>query len=190
MVKKIILELIIALLFAGCGNYETFETQRAKEIEVGILKMDIPESYRFEAVQGIDSYVARIIGIKKDTLQIEYGDHGIIYNLYEVPAYAIPMEKKDEIVRKRGLPPLNEAVFSKYAEDDNRKNIFDKNYYRYDTVSNIVVQFVVPKKIGEGMSGMFIPELKNGKSFSIYGTNLDSAGHTVALNIFKSVRYK
>jgi hypothetical protein len=190
MVKKTVLPFLIVLLFTGCKNHGSPNNKPTMEMEVGILKMHSPKSYHFEVGQGIDSHAARLIDDRGDSLQIEYGEHGIIYSLYEAPPYAFPLEKKDEIVRKRGIPAASEAVFSKYPEDDNRKNIFDKNYYMYDTVNNIVVQFVLPKRIGQGMTGMFIPELKNGKSFSIYGLNLDSTEHYAALEIFRSIRYK
>jgi len=88
------------------------------------------------------------------------------------------------------LPPIDEVVFSDSYKIDNIQNVFDRNFYEYDTIHGIVAKIIQPKRIGQGMTGCYIPELKDGKSFSIYALNLDSVMQAKGLRLFRSIKYK
>jgi hypothetical protein len=178
------------LLFTRC-NQTKQESEKEKEIQIGLLRIDIPASTNFIKGQGVDSYVAYLVNEKKDTFHIEYGKPNIIYNLFDFPPKALPEKDKEGLQKNLGkLPSPDEAVFSKSPEQDNLQNIFQDNFYLYDTINNIIVKIVQPKKIGQGKTGLYIPELKDGNCFSIYASNLDSNSHRKALQIFKTIRYK
>lgn len=190
MIEKIKL-LVVVLLLIGCSQNKKVDTQNEKEIKVGTLKMLIPSSFTFSKGSGIDSYVAYLITEKKDTFHIEYGEPGIIYSLFDVPPKALSIENKEQFQKFFGkLPSSDGAVFSKSPEEDNLQNIFQENFYLYDTINGLVVKIVQPKKIGQGKTGMYIPELRDSSSLSIYANNLDSTTHRVALQMFKTIRYK
>jgi hypothetical protein len=87
-------------------------------------------------------------------------------------------------------PGPNEALFSRNPEEDTKEAIFQKNYYLYDTINGIVVKIVQPKKIGDGVTGIYIPALKDSNSVNIYANNLDSAHHIEALKMFHTIRYR
>ncbi|MDP4264017.1 MAG: hypothetical protein Q8941_15925 [Bacteroidota bacterium] len=181
---------VIIFLFTRC-NQTKQESEKEKEIQIGLLKISIPASTNFIKGRGVDSYVAYLINENRDTFHIEYGRPNIIYNLFDYPPKALPEKDKEGLQKNLGkLPSPDEAVFTKSPEQDNLQNIFQDNFYLYDTINSIIVKIVQPKRIGHGKTGLYIPELKDGNSFSIYASNLDSSLHRKALQMFKTIRYK
>lgn len=179
------------LTMTACGNSTSEISQGNKEIKIGVLKMDIPILDSFIRLGGIDSYVAYIINEKKDTFHIEYGKSNIIYDLFDVPPKGFPLESKEMLEKQLGkVPSSDEVVFTATPEKDNEQNIFQKNFYMYDTINSLIVKIVQPKRMGQGMTGMYIPVLRDGNSFSIYAKNLDSISHKNALLMFKTVSFK
>lgn len=143
--------------------------------------------------KGVDSQVAYLISSKNDTLVMEYGNKGVIDNLHEYAfmPQVFSFETKNSIIKHSGkVPKEDEALFSKYPEQDAEEKIFNKNYFLYDTINNMIVKFVQPKKIGDGVTGMYIPDLPDGHSFSIYGKNLDSTEHAFTMKMLRTVSYK
>ena len=189
--SKLIKFLFFSLIIASCNKNKSSKEKGSKEIEIGILKIGIPTSDKFVKGGGIDSYVAYIVNVKRDTFHIEYGGDNIIYDLFDVPPKGFPLEDKEKFQKQFGkLPSPDEAVFTSSPEVDNLQNIFQKNFYLYDTINNLTVKIVQPKRIGEGMTGLYIPRLRDGNSFSIYAKNLDSTSHRNALTMFETISYK
>lgn len=190
MVRKINLLLILSVWLLSCkeGRNNTLN----HDIVIGnILTVSVPSQMKFVEGNGIDSYVAYIIGTRADSLVLQYGNRGIINNLYYVLPPVFPLSQRESVVKNTGKEPLaDEVLFSEYPEEDKGQNIYDKNFFLYDTINGIIVKIVQPKKIGNGITGLYIPKLKNGKAFSVYGENLDSLAHLNALKIFRSIRYK
>ena len=115
----------------------------------------------------------------------------MVNSLYDISPAVFPISQKDSIIKRLGKEPsTDEVLFSEYAEEDREQKIFDSNYFMYDTINGIVVKIIHPKKCGIGTTGLYIPKLKNGKVFSIYGKNLDSSLHQKALMMFKTISYK
>lgn len=189
--SKLIKLLFFFLVIASCNENKSSKEKGSKEIEIGTLKIDIPASDTFIKGGGIDSYVAYIVNDKKDTFHIEYGRDNIIYDLFDVPPKGLPLKDKETFQKQFGkLPSPDEAVFTNSPEEDNLQNIFQKDFYLYDTMNSLTVKIVQPKRIGEGMTGLYIPKLRDGNSFSIYAKNLDSTSHRKALTMFKTISYK
>ena len=99
------------------------------------------------------------------------------------------LSSKEELIKNLGKLP-DDVVFSKYPQKDEKQAIFLKEYFMYDTVNSIVVKIVQPKRIGYGMTGIYIPELADSNTLSIYARNLDSSSHAEAINIFRTIKYK
>lgn len=168
-------------------------SKNPKEIQqsIGELVLSLNENDKLIEQAGIDSRVLYVVTPKNDTFNIEYGKQGVIYTLYEKQAHVFPLEEKDKLEKQAGkIFNESEALFSEYPDIDASQNIFDKNYYRYDTINEIVGKIVQPKKIGVGMTGLYFPKLKSGYSFSIYANNLDSAANINAMKMFQSIHYK
>jgi hypothetical protein len=181
--------IFIIVVGTGCHAREQ-EVKNDNDVKIGPLHMMIPATMHFIKGQGVDSYVAYLVGEKNDTFWIEYGQPNVIYNLFDLPPKAFPEKDKDGLQKNLGrVPSPDEAVFSNSPEQDNLQNIFQDNFYQYDTINNIIVKIVQPKRIGHGKTGLFIPQLRDGNSFSIYASNLDSTSHRNALKMFRTVRY-
>lgn len=156
-----------------------------------ILVMDVPDKIRFSEGKGIDSYVAYLINDRRDTMHIEYGSKGVIYSFRNNSPAIFSLSQKETVLKASGKEPSKEeVVFSEYPEEDKEQNIFDKNYFLYDTVAGITMKIIQPKRIGDGITGLYIPKLKDNNSFSIYGVNLDSSAHIEMIRLFKTIRYK
>jgi hypothetical protein len=180
----------LILIFCS-GFFSCKENEKKQDITISnTLVISVPDEAKFVQGKGIDSYVAYVIN-NNDTLHIEHGRKGIINSFYSISPPVFPMEQKQGVIERAGNEPsVDEVIFSEYPEEDKEQKIFDKNYFMYDTISGIVVKVVQPKRIGEGITGLYIPKLKDGNSFSIFGVNLDSTAHQNALQIFKTIRYK
>jgi hypothetical protein len=140
-------------------------------------------------MQGIDSYSFKIVG--KDSLLL-YGELGTDINkLLEPDIPVLDIRLKDSIT-KRIEHPISENIvhFSDAPVDDQQVNTFATNYYYYyDTINNINCRLVRAKKLGIGVTGIYIPKLKDGRSLCLYAENLDSANQVKVMNIFYSLRY-
>ena len=188
MKQNIFIILLIICFFVEC-NIST--PPKISEHNIGNLVISIPNNFKFIKDKGIDSYVAYLITASQDTFHIEYVDKGIIYNLYEPSPHVLPLKDRENIIKLAGKEPTaDEVLFSEYPQEDEGQRIFDKNYFMYDTINGIITKIVQPKKIGDGITGLYIPKLKDGTSFSIYAMNLDSIAHRDALKMFKMIRYK
>ena len=153
--------------------------------------MTIPEDMQVIKAHGTDSYAAFIINGHGDTFHVEYGRPGIIDDLFQPLPEVYPMSEKEAFMKNFSrIPSPDEALFSNSPKEDMQQNIFDSNYYRYDTINNIVVKIVQPKQSGKGMTGLFVPLLKDSMSFSLYATGLDEKENLEALELFRTLRYK
>jgi hypothetical protein len=165
-------------------------TPTSREMTIGLIVIEVPAQDTIVKTPGIDSYVTRIITSKKDTFEVEYGRPGIIYSLYDGSVPVFRTSSKEWVVKEIGKQPSpGDVVFSDDPTQDNETRIFDKNFWLYDTINGIVSKIVQPKKIGDGMTGLYIPRLRDSMSFSIYGNNLDSSAHTQAMRMFRTVHY-
>lgn len=179
-----------AFLSALC-SCQNDKPVKPSNVAVGPLTWTISADDKFVEMKGSDSYVAYLIDGRNDTLHIEYGSPAIINNLY-VPGVAVfAMSSKDRVIKDAGqIPTADQVVFSEDPKEDADLRIFEKNYWLYDTINGIVSKVVQPKKIGDGITGIYIPKLKDGMSFSMFGQNLDSAADQKALVMFRRIQYK
>lgn len=192
MEKHLRYSFLLFLIITSCNHSDLKDSEVSKEIQIGTLGMNIPVSDSFIKSPGIDSYVAYVISNdKKDTFHIEYGKNGIIYDLFDVPPKGFSLESREMLEKQLGkIPSPDEVVFTPTPEIDNEQNIFQNNFYMYDTINGLLAKIVQPKRIGQGMTGMYIRTLRDGNSFSIYAMNLDSMSHRKALRMFKTVSAK
>ena len=180
---------MLPILITICGASQGAAQSADKDYAVGKLHFTLPATYKVIEPKGIDSYVAWIINDKNDTFHLEYGYGKIIDRLVANPAPVLPMAQKESLTRSFGHPLTSEdAFFSNSPQEDREQAIFLDNYYMYDTINNIVVKLVQPKRIGHGITGIYIPETEDIGALSIYAKNLDSSANLEALNLFRTVR--
>lgn len=182
--KAFTLVSILILLLVSCANNKT-----EKEFSFGKLVFTIPSDAEFHKSKGIDTETGKLI-CKGDTFFLEYGRK--IYKVDESLPTILPVSEKENIEKLAGkrIGEADNVVFSQYPQSDKEEMIYAKNFYMYDTINNIIVKIVQPKKIGYGITGMYVPKLKDSASFSIYAVNLDSSTHRAALHFFKTVKYR
>ncbi|RFM26917.1 hypothetical protein [Deminuibacter soli] len=179
---------LLAYLFTSCNRGHV----RDIDYTVGCLKMSIPDTMKLVEGKGIDSYSGCILNKRtNDTLlQLEYGKRNIIFSLQEnVPAVRSIDDQALMVSQHIKMQPETDLVFSDSPQEDEDEKVFAKNYYYYDTIHSIVAKVVRPKRIGKGMSGIYMPKLKDGNSFSMYGDNLDSLNDRTVMKIAVSIRY-
>ncbi len=175
-------------VLCSCQNKKTVEKSK---VAIGPLVWNISADEKLVERNGADSYIAYLIDGNRDTFNIEYGSPGIINNLYVPGVPVFSLSSKESVIKEAGrVPTPDEVVFSDYPKEDEDLRIFEKNYWLYDTINGIVSKLVQPKKIGDGFTGIYIPKLKNGMSFSMYGRNLDSAADQRAIVMFRTIQYK
>lgn len=190
MIRLFFLILMSCLYLFSCK--ESRNDKPTHEVVIAdVLTVSLPNKMSFVKGKGIDSYVAYFINEKSDSFIIQYGKKGIVNSFYYVSPPVFPLSQKQSIINNVGKEPTtDEVVFSEYPEEDREQKIFDKNYFMYDTINGIVAKIVQPKKVGDGIVGIYMPKLKNGKSLSIYGRNLDSTSQQEALRLFETIKYK
>lgn len=189
--RRIILFLMIVITDFSCQERKTAKENMMKELNIVDIKISCPSDLTYVKTKGTDSYTAYLFNQKKDTFEIEYGERGIINSLYYLPPSVFPFSTLQRMTDFYGRKPTSEeALFSDYPKEDNELRIFAKNYFMYDTVNGIIMKIEQPKRIGDGITGVYIPMLRDGQSFSMYAKNLDSTSHINAIKMFHSIRYK
>lgn len=180
-IKKI---LFFCLILSSCKNIKTID------YTLGGLVFSCPDNLMFIKGEGIDSDVVFLTD-NRDTFHLEYGKRNIVYKFYEIGPEIFHFNQKDAIINQMGKEPSSDdVIFSEFPEEDEAQKIFDENYFMYDTINDIVVKIVHPKRIGKGITGLYIPALRDGNAFSIYGVNLDSSMNATLLDLFQTIRYQ
>ncbi len=157
--------------------------------KIGPITIFADKKWKLKEENGIDSEVKLLVLNNKDTITLEYGKH--TYSLNEdLPSIMSLKDKREfEALAGKGLEVSN-LIISEKAEEEIKYGLFLNNYYMYDTINGIQVKVVQPKKVGKGITGIYIAELENGNSFVAYGVNLDSVAQKEAMIVFKSFIYK
>ena len=177
---------IFMVMYVCCTN----DQRQLKEVNLNnTLSMTIPKDWEIKEKQGIDSYAFEITNSRGLTL---HGDLGRYSTQLLEPSFPVfDIKLKDSLLKRTSNQlNLNTVHFSENPEEDNDQRIFSKQFYIYDTINSIVVKLVQPKKIGDGMTGIYVPKLKDGNSLSIYAENVDSLEHMEILRIFKTIKFK
>lgn len=185
--RKLFVSFMSLALFISCQNKNN-EMEQINIYNIGGVNVTVKGKSEFKELKGIDTYVAQI-NTGKDTFNIEYGKG--VYDLHEGGPTIFPADQKANIEKLSGnkIQETGGVFFSETPEKDREERIFSKQFYLYDTINSIIVKIVQPKKIGYGITGLYVPKLRDGNSFSIYAKGLDSMSHKKALLMFKTVSY-
>lgn len=187
--KYIIFSLLLGSMFSCRTNSSEMDNKLIHIENIVSAKIPSDASYVEDSSKSIDSYSSVIILKDRDTLQVEFGKVGIIDDLHRERPSIFPLEQKESLEQKAGRSlRSSEVLFSESPERDETENIFDNNYYMYDTLnSGLVGRVVLPKRVKYGMTGIFISRMADSMALSIYGMNLDSSSQRQAVSIFKTI---
>lgn len=108
----------------------------------------------------------------------------------KLPITVFDVKVKDSITQRLGSHYDSTIVFfSDNVVRDVKENIFSKEYYLYEIISNAKGRLIQPKVIGKGFSGLVLPFKSSNEKLTIYGENLDSTQHQIAMAIFRSTKF-
>lgn len=169
----------------SCGT----NCQSSKTMKIGnILDVTVDTACRIVEQQGIDSYSFKLV--EKNSLLL-HGELGTDINKLLEPDFPVLDIRLKDSLTKHIEHPISEKIvyFSDAPADDQQVNTFATNYYYYDTINNISCRIVRAKRPGIGVTGIYIPKLKDGRSLCLYAENLDSVHQAKIMSIFYSLRY-
>lgn len=186
MKRHKLLLLINLIFFLACTQHS-----KQKEVHIGNIMLVIRDEMEVIPRNGIDSHTGYIINKHNDTFHFEYGKRNVVNRLFEPMPIVFGKEQKELFKRNFNAEPTREeALFSDSPKEDMQQNIFDANYYMYDTLHGIVTKIIQPKVIRKGITGMYVLNLKDSCAFSIYAVDLDSSENIEALKFFRTINYR
>lgn len=149
--------------------------------------IEMPGNFTVKENDGVDSYFFQIGDSSSFALKGDFGSYK--NSVIDLPIVIFDMKNKDSLLKMNG-GNINTSIvfFSETPEEDRRQNIFSKQFYLYDTIHGIVGKIVQPKRIGDGITALYIPKLKDDQSLTLYANNLDSNKQRLALKIFETIK--
>lgn len=180
--KKI--SLIILGLLGSCSSENKY-----KEYNFGEFTLTGPKTWSIVNVKGIDSYVKEIITKNHDTL---YFDYGFYSNPLEEPIHPIYDESLIKVLVKEGFEEnkLRFANEKAYEEALNKR----RDIYEFAIIDGFKAKIVKPKKIGEGITGVYFDSLATNDIMNVklnfLGVDLNVEDHKEVLEAIKTIKFK
>jgi hypothetical protein len=175
--KLIYLPLLVLLLVISC------DSKSNKTLSFAEFDITVPYNWNKIKLIGIDSEVGGFTTGLKDTIAFSYGKN--VYSMKEVL-------KVNDVKEKRAFDSIgirtDDMFFSKYPKVDQNQGVFHNEYYMYDSIDNYQVKISLPKRISEGVTGIYFDSLSDGNSLYIYGNNLETIEHQKLIESFKTMK--
>ena len=173
---------ICIFVMSSCSNND----EKVERTSMTGFSIDIPAKWCLDTNESnaIDSYVGKIILNTRDTLYFEYGKG--IYNIVDPVKAIVPVSQKHywDSVGMGG-----DVIISNNPALDATLNIYSNEYYLKDTIDNIEVNWVFPKKFRTGKTGAYFFNGKNKNNMSIYSSNIEGDDIDLFVKMVKSVRF-
>jgi hypothetical protein len=150
--------------------------------------MKVPSNWNTFKMNGIDSSIEGIITDTKDTIIVEIGKNVVKFNEVIIVNSIKERLRLDSIGWSKKA--LDEMKFSSEPKIDELQSIFLNEYYLYDTLDGKKSKFMLPKKIGDGLIGLYVDDVKEDTRLSIYSKNLDTLQHFALYKAFLSIQFK
>ena len=172
------------LILLNCTNSKT------KKEDFNVFEIEIPKTWIKIKLKGIDSNVGAIITDENDTIFYDYGLYS--NDLTENP---IIIDKKMLSFIKESNKNFNESEF---IVVNNLDSVNIENYKLNNEtsaiISNLNCKIINPKKIGNGITGIYFPNVKKSDSkiikFNLIGTNLNENNNELLLQAFHTIKFK
>jgi hypothetical protein len=186
--RRFSIAFIFLISIIACNNNRS-ELLSEKIQLPGDIEIQMPKGSKVTDSKGIDSYTGYLITPSNDTFEVEFGDSRIIYDLRSSTPLIVGINERDSFLKNTGsVPPPDQVIFSQNVEQDMEQNVFDRQFYFYDSSNSLMKKIVQPKTIGNGITGVYVHGLANNKAMSIFARNLDSVQHQMAIQAFKSIK--
>lgn len=172
------------LILLNCENSKT------KKEDFNVFEIEIPKTWKKIKLKGIDSNVGAIITDKNDTIFYDYG------------LYSNDLTENPIIIDKKMLSFIKESNKnfdkSEFIVVSNLDSVNIENYKLNNEtnaiISNLNCKIINPKKIGNGITGIYFPNVKKSDSkiikFNLIGTNLNEDNNELLLQAFHTIKFK
>lgn len=182
---------IFLLMFMGCTTNQLKQEENLSlklfSIQNSILKSDSIINESDDGRNGM------IVSENLDTIYFNFGYD--IDNLSEKDPAVIYYPHNEEDIRNN----LDTALVDPRKIVYTNKPNFDIDEFRkqnvfFDTVSGLHAKITVPRRVGRGITGVYIDSIKSDAGgrlkFNFYATNLDSAKQERMLRAIRSIKLK
>lgn len=185
MLKRVINTYLIWIVILALFNSIFFSCkEQEKELKTNSLTMKIPADWRLDTLPGYEAPVSIFIIKSKDTIYYNFGSDSYSFNEYK-------FVKPDSLklwYKSKGFD-VSKMIFSEDPETDFAQGIFLDEYYYYDTIDNKRVKISLPKKSGKGLTGIYVKQVVDSLSLSIYGFNLPPEEQNLFLRSIKTIKF-
>lgn len=154
-----------------------------KIIKTPSFSIAIPYNWSYLLQKGIDSETGIFITEKSDTIFYDFGH------------YSDPLNEQYLVLdyrRKNDVDTLNFDIpvyFSNDAESDLKSGKFSNQLVFKDSIDNLLVKIVRPKKRGKGIAGAYFDNISNNNKLTIHATNLDSLTEEKLIKAIYTIRF-
>lgn len=180
--------LIIITLLISCKN----NNDKYKNLDFGSFEVIVPYGWNQIEYAGIDSFVGKIAIDKNDTIQFDLGWYSFDLTEEDFP---IIIDKNDlEYILKTN----SKIDTTQYVIVEDIKNVIYSDYSKiivsYTQIDSYNAKIVTPKKIGNGLTGVYIDSLWGDDyaktKFNLYGINLSENNQKELLKAIKTLKFK
>lgn len=173
------INLVIFLFLISCNQKTEF-----KENDFQKFSISLPSSWKKIQAQSTDSDVDIVITKNNDSIYFDFGQYSQdfsetnkVFNIEQIRKYdSLKMDTKW-------------LHFSPTPEIDQAQGTFLKEYYYYDTISKYIAKVKIPKKIGQGETGIHFSNI-NQKKLTIIGKNLNADEQNILVKSFNTITFK
>jgi hypothetical protein len=158
--------LLLCIFINSCSTPKATTSKQTLTFNshLGSFQIDTPTGWTKIKVQGVDSYVGRIAINANDTLMFDLGYYS---------------------------NDLTEREPDDFDGDDYSK--YSKTKISFGTINGHFTKFVIPKKHGIGMSGIYVDSLWMDKEdkvkFNLYGNNLSKESQKHFFEVVKTLKF-
>lgn len=147
-----------------------------------------PKDWNQLKLDDYDSNAGIIVTKNKDSIFYDYGPYS--NPLDETSAVIITREELRELLKVNPKADTTEFII---LNENTRNEDFIKSKITYKKIDGYKAKLLEPKKIGKGMTGVYIDSLKTGSlgkiSFNLYGKNLKKESQTELLKAIQTLQF-
>ena len=176
--KKLIF-ILITIIFFSCNE------SKVKTINMGNYEIVVPSNWKEINLKEIDSDLRVILTDKGDTI---ISDFGVNSEKFEETNKVF---SKKQLLKYKAMGMDTENLFwSNTPEIDQAQGTFLNEFYMYVIIDKHKSKLRVPKKDGNGITGVSIDSIKKSNNrLTIIGKNLNRIESDLLLNSFKSIKF-
>lgn len=181
--KNIFLFITTSFIFFSCSE----NSQKTKLLTFGSFTIQAPKDWKKINSDSYDSNAGIIVTKNNDSIFYDYGPYS-----YSLEENVTIISRKDFNELLTVNPKADTTEFIVIDKNTNRED-FIKSKITYQKVDGYRAKILVPKKVGKGMTGIYIDSLKAGPigkiSFNLYGTDLPKQSQTELLKVIQTLQF-